>query len=413
MGVVALSHDNYRKVVGGLQLCLQIEEAAFVKRGITYIHLCPAQPLPVLASRSAQSSFDFAVTIDGKWLGHVCAADLFEGLATEARQGRRFCMAVHSLLGHSPEITAELYKTCSANQAFFWLHDYFSLCPDYTLMRNSVCSCGAPPEGSPGCGICHVGEHRRAHLERLKLLFSEVPFTIIAPSDFALRFWQNATDLQYSGAIVHEHCEIRQVIEPVETQKLTASNANELTASKLNVAFLGMPNFHKGWSVFADVAHELAGHPDFTFHHLGKSKAKDSPPGIVFTSVAISPQDWNAMSSAVRSKKIDIAMLCSLWPETYNFTAVEALAGGALIVTLESSGNIAAIVRAHDCGVVFEDEMALMRAFADGSLAQEMRRRIRQCRPHYELTHRNMTADLLSFEDHSTYDRPLLHEHLL
>ena len=293
------------------------------------------------------------------------------------------------------------------------MHDYFPLCPDYTLMRNSVSSCGAPPVGSPGCRICNVGEHRRAHLERLRLLFSEVPFTMIAPSEFALKLWQGATDLTYGGAIVHEHCEIRSVIQPIDTQKLLASKVNELTASPLNVAFLGMPNFHKGWSIFADAARDLAGNPDFSFHHLGKSKAKGPPPGIAFTPVAISPGNWDAMSAAVRSKKIDIAMLCSLWPETYNFTAVEALAGGALIVTLQSSGNIAAIVRAHDCGVVFEDEMALRRAFADGSLAQEMRRRMRQNRPHYELAHRNMTADLFSFEDCPSYDRSLLHEHLL
>jgi len=399
-GVLALSHDNYRKFVGGVQLCLLVEEAAFLKGEITYIHLCPAQPLPILAAQGTQSTFYCEVTIDGVWLGHVSSADLFAGLASEARKGRRFCMTIHSMLGHSPEITAELYRACDASEAFFWLHDYLSLCPDYTLMRNSVSPCSAPSVGSTGCRICHVGEQRRGHLERLKFLFSEIPFTVVAPSDFTLSLWRGATDLPSRKALVHEHCEIRQIVEPVELPLSLPNNR----AAPLNVAYLGAPFLHKGWALFADIARDLHGTPDFKFHHLGKSKPQDYPPDLAFTPVTISSEDWNAMSAAVRLKKIDIAVLCSLWPETYNFTAVEALTGGALIVTLESSGNIAAIVRAHDCGVVFKHETDLRRAFADGSLAREMRDRLQGRRPRYHVTRRNMTADLFSVEGHLSHD---------
>jgi glycosyltransferase involved in cell wall biosynthesis len=390
-GVLALSHDNYRNVPGGIQLCLLIEEAAFKGRDIAYIHLCPAQPLPIMAPKSAQLNFDFEITINGVWLGHISAADIFAGLDAERHQGGRFCMAVHSLLGHSPEITAELYRCCDAREAFFWLHDYFSLCANYTLMRNDVSTCSAPSVEAAGCRICHAGDHRIEHLKQLKLLFSQVPFTVVAPSDFTLRLWRGATDLTYCNALVHEHCEIRQNVDPIEMSPPVPSGGN---ASPLNVAYLGAPVFHKGWTLFAEIVRDLNGSFDFNFHHLGKSKSKDYPPNLAFTPITVSPEDWYAMSNAVRTKKIDVAVLCSLWPETYNFTAVEALAGGALIVTLESSGNIPAIVRAHNCGVVFKTETDLRRAFADGSLAREVRNRMQGPPARYQITHRGMTADL-------------------
>ena len=397
IGVLSLSHDNYRKVVGGLQLCLLVEESAFSKRGVAYIHLSPAQPLPALAPQTSMLDFKFEVTVDGVRLGHISAAALIESLAAESRQ---LHMALHSMLGHSPEITAELHRACVKGEAYFWLHDYFSMCPEYTLMRNSIAFCHAPPALSPCCGICHVGDQRMVHQERLKPLFSEVPFTVVAPSNIARSLWQKGVDLPHSGVIVHEHCEIRTV-EPLGSQVLPDPNA------PLSVAYLGMPSVHKGWGVFTNVVRDNRNHGDFTFHHLGKSQSKFTD--IEFTPVSISPGNWNAMSTAVRSRRIDVAMLCSLWPETYSFTAVEALSGGAFIVTLESSGNVAAIVRAHNCGVVFENETALRRAFMDGSLAREIRRRTGDRRPRFQAIHRNMTADLISVESHLPHVHSVLH----
>ncbi|WP_125461864.1 MULTISPECIES: hypothetical protein [Rhodomicrobium] len=394
-GVLALSHDNYRTNVGGLQLCLLIEEAAFLNRNTAYIHLYPARSVSALAPQEMLSNFEFGVTLNGEWFGHILARDLLEDITAVTGKGGRFFMAVHSLLGHSTEITARLYHACAPERAFFWLHDYFSLCPAYTLMRNTVSPCGAPPPESAGCGICHVGRHRTLHLNRLRALFSEIPFTVVAPSRSALDLWQRASDLAFSVALIQEHCELHQTSEPGVGQPPSVG-LNAQDGSRLNIGYLGLPMLHKGWSVFAEVARELVGHPDFSFHHLGKAKSREAPPGIAFTPVTISSGDWAAMSAAVRSKRIDIAMLCSLWPETYNFTAFEALTGGAFILTLESSGNIAAMVRDHNCGMVFGDEKALRKAFTDGSLVREVRDRLRRNRPRYELVHRNMTADLVA-----------------
>jgi FkbM family methyltransferase len=388
-GVIALSHDIYRKSVGGTQLCQLIEEAAFARPGVSYINVCPAQPLPVLSPEDDPASFDYHVTLDGDCLGYVSAQDLLDALAAETRQGSRFGLTVHSLLGHSPEITAELYAASSAKQAFFWLHDYFSVCPSYNLMRNSITSCGGPAYGSPACNICTFGEHRGAHLQRFKFLFSKIPFVVVAPSEVALKVWKGASDLPSAGTLIREHC----TIEQSDTGPRDAAGDR---SGPIRVAFLGMPSYPKGWNLFTEAVKIAADSPDFEFHHFGSYESWRPPKGVSFTQVSMTAQDWSVMSRAVREKQIDVAMLCSPWSETYNFTAMEAIVGGALIVTLRRSGNITAITRKFDRGIVFDDEEALCRAFADSSLATEVRQRLRQDRPSFQSSFANMSADLIS-----------------
>ena len=59
--VVSCSHDNYTKVVGGAQLCLALEQEAFVEDGCAYINLHPARPLPVFSSEMDPEALDLAV----------------------------------------------------------------------------------------------------------------------------------------------------------------------------------------------------------------------------------------------------------------------------------------------------------------------------------------------------------------
>jgi FkbM family methyltransferase len=393
-GAVVLSHDIYRKSVGGTQLCQLIEEAAFARKRVSYINLCPAQPLPLLSPEDNPTNFDYHITLDGECLGYVSADDLIHALKEEAHRGSSFGLVVHSLLGHSPEITAELYAASSAKQSFFWLHDYFSVCPNYNLMRNSIASCGGHRNGSPGCQICSHGEHRGAHLQRLTFLFSKVPFVLVAPSEVALGVWKGASDLPHAGTLIREHCTVTQN----DSRPRDAAGGR---SGPIRVAYLGMPAYPKGWQFFTEVVRMMGGSPDFEFHHFGSYEGWRTPKEISFTKVCMTAQDWDAMSRTVREKQIDVAMLCSPWPETYNFTTVEAIVGGALVVTLKRSGNIAAMTRKFDCGFVFDDEDALCHAFMDSSLATEIRRRRHQDSPTFQSSFENMSADLISLRGRS------------
>jgi FkbM family methyltransferase len=362
--IISISQDNYRENVGGVQLCLAIEEAEFRKRGDCYIHLSPAKPLPVLSLEASAEDYHYVVLINGELLGQIKAADLIDVLRRHRAHGVRFRLVVHHLLGHSPEITGELSAALESREALFWIHDYFALCPNYLLMRNAVSFCASPPAGSAGCGICFAGQHRAEHLARVNRLLAKVAFVMVAPSSVPLEVWRRGAAAPNIDAIVQEHCEIaRGVARQVRS--------NRGSDAPVRVAFLGLPNQHKGWPLYCEIVKQSG--PDFEFHHLGKYPDPQAPSIIKFTPVSATDGDWTAMSRTVADMGIDVAFLCSLWPETYNFTAVEAIVGGAFIVTLSGSGNIAALVRKHDCGLVFDDFHAIREAFADGSLAVSLR----------------------------------------
>lgn len=384
--IISLSQDNYRENVGGVQLCLAIEEAEFRKRGDCYIHLSPAKPLPVLSLEASTEDYQYVVLINGELLGQIKAADLIDVLRRHRAHGVRFHLVVHHLLGHSPEVTGELSAALEPREAIFWIHDYFTLCPNYLLMRNAVSFCASPPAGSAGCGICFAGEHRAEHLARVNRLLAKVAFVMVAPSSVALEVWRRGASAPNIDAIVQEHCEI---VPGVARQV----RSNRGPDAPVRIAFLGLPNQHKGWPLYCEIVKQSG--PGFEFHHLGKYPDPQAPSIIKFTPVSVTDGDWTAMSRTVADMGIDVAFLCSLWPETYNFTAVEAMVGGAFIVTLSGSGNIAALVRKHDCGLVFDDVHAIRGAFADGSLAGSLRTWQAANSEPYSSTFSPMSAGLL------------------
>jgi glycosyltransferase involved in cell wall biosynthesis len=384
--ILSFSHDNYRASVGGIQLCVLLEEEAFRRAGTSYIHLSPLQPLPVLAATTSPSAYHFAISLNGTFLGHVLASDLIHAVALQKARGVRHKLVIHSLLGHSPEVVMELCEAAGLRQGIYWLHDYFALCPSYTLMRNYVSHCSAPPPSSLACHICHTGAHRIEHLDRMRQLFTTMALTVVAPSQSALSVWRRSADFPTKNTIVQEHCKL-------EREVISQPNSTDLSAP-LRVAFLGFPSLHKGWPVFCDVVQGCEGDQRYAFYHFARSKPKSLPKSIIFQQTEATTSDRQAMSKALSSNNIDVAFLCSLWPETYNFTAVEALAGGALIITLSSSGNIAAVVKEHECGLAFDDEAILSDAFVTGKLAREIRD-LQHRNLRYAYTFSNMSADIV------------------
>ncbi|MBO0798453.1 MAG: hypothetical protein J2P31_06490, partial [Blastocatellia bacterium] len=239
---------------------------------------------------------------------------------------------------------------------------------------------------SLACEVCYTGSHRVAHLARMRRLFSAIAFTVVAPSPTALSVWQRSADFAIKDAIVQEHCKLKK--------ETVSRPSNSDPSAPLRLAFLGFPSIHKGWPLFCDVVHRFEADPRYAFYHFGRSKPKSTLKGVSFRHTVATTNDRQAMSKALSSTGIDAAFLCSLWPETYNFTTIEALAGGALIVTLSSSGNIAALVKEHECGLVFADEKALTDAFATGELVRGIRDL--QCKHlRYSYTFSDMSSDVV------------------
>ena len=100
-----------------------------------------------------------------------------------------------------------------------------------------------------------------------------------------------------------------------------------------------------------------------------------------------------AMQETVEALELDAALIWPLCRETFSFTAYEAVAGGAAVITGPDSGNVAGFASDKAIGRVLGDEAELAKAFASGEILALGRRR-RKARAH-DLAYSGMTADLV------------------
>lgn len=375
---ITFSHDDFTAHVGGVQLCLQYEAAEFAALGRDHLHLCPATPWPVLrrGQPAALSAF-----LNGRPLGAFRADAVVEGLAALRGPGARGSFAIHNLIGHDVDEVLAILDAARLNAGVFWLHDFTSLCAGYQLLRNDVQDCGAPPADSAACRVCLYGPGRAPQVAAHERLFRKLDLTVVSPAQVTLDFWRARASYPTAGAIVLPH---------VRLVPRAAQPASAADAGPLRVAFLGMPSSHKGWPVFAELATAFADDPRYRFLHLGSRRDPRAP--VEFHPVSVTREDPAAMRRALEELQVDVAVIWSIFRETFCLAAYEAVAGGAAIVTSPDSANVAALVAAGGHGRVLADEAVLTEALASGELL-DLARRVRRPRL-YDLEFSGMSADL-------------------
>jgi hypothetical protein len=376
---LTFSHDDYVAHFGGVQLCLRRESAAFAARGAAHVHLFPATAWP--AVRRADEPGPLGVLLDGRRIGVFTAEVVREALAGAVATGGRRSFAIHSLLGHCPDETADIIEAVGLREGCFWLHDFASLCVGFHLLRNDAVDCAAPSLESGACAVCAYGPQRTRHTEAHRRLFERLSITVAAPSQTTLDFWRSRTDLPVRAVEVVPHA----------TLKPRARAAATPADRALRVAFLGMPAPLKGWPVFRELAQTFAGDPRYAFLHLGGRTDPSAPAG--FHQVIVTEERPRAMQEAAEALEIDIALIWPLCRETFSFTAYEAAAAGAAVLTGPDSGNVATFAADPAIGRVLPDEAALMAAFETGEVLR-LSRNVRKARL-FDIVYSRMSGDLI------------------
>jgi hypothetical protein len=377
---ITLSHDNYVEHSGGLQFCVRREAEQFAARRVTHIHLYPAVVWP--AVRAAGEAGPLGVLLNGRRLGFFTPEAVRDALdATAGGPGRR-SFAIHSLLGHAPDATADILAAAGMHDGFFWLHDFASLCVGFHLLRNDVEDCAAPPAESPACGVCAYGPQRARHTEGHRRLFERMNITVVAPSETTLAFWRSHGDLPARAAVVLPHARLVP----------RGPAARERKPRPFRLAYLGMPTALKGWPVFRDLAQRFEGDPRYEFLHLGGAPDPSAPAS--FHKVVVTAERPRAMQETLETLQADAALIWPLCRETFSLTAYEAAAAGAAVLTGPDSGNVAAFAADPAVGRVLADETALAEAFASGDILA-LGRSARKATL-YDLAYSGMTGDLVA-----------------
>lgn len=377
---VSLSHDDYTSVPGGIQVCVGDEEMAFRRAGWAYLHAHPTQPLPMLADVSPAEKFLVTLTMNGRRIGRARMIDLISVVRDVRQRGTNCWSIVWHLLGYAPEHVAILAQCCAPEQRIVCIHDFFTLCPNWQLLRNGATFCHAPPITSAACKICCYGSERQSHVPRIEALFAATNPIVMAPSQFAMDFWTHHGKLAHTRKIVSPNC--RVVLDtPVTPNKAGPHDA------PLRVAYLGAPQYFKGWTVYARLARQLTSDPRYSFFQLGVSD-RALPEEIKNVTVRVSQADRDAMVKAITDHGIDAVILWSMSAsETFCIAAHEALAAGAFVVTRPDAGNIwhAVSAIAPGQGIALPDEDALLNLFSSGkilSLAAAANRKRGKLHPH-------------------------------
>ena len=194
--------------------------------------------------------------------------------------------------------------------------------------------------------------------------------------------WKAGTSIT-APAHVHQHLRIA-VSKKARSKKAQSSDR------PLRIAYIGQAVSHKGWLAFRDLALKFGKDPRYEFYHIGKEPSPGVP--VIFKEVAVGADDLDKMVRTLGELKIDVALLWSLWPETFCIAAVEALRAGSAVITFKDSGNVAAMVKETGFGAVLESEEELDRLFETGDVIKLAAK----ARPTgMSATFSNMTADFI------------------
>ena len=356
--VLAVSHDCYVNVTGGMQILIADEQALFNADRTAYLHLAPA--IARFTFAPAAEEVLLQVSLDGRFLGlapeaMVEAALRAPFLPTRCILPTRRILVVHSVLGHRATALVRLAGVLGAAESIFWLHDYAALCEGFNLLRNDIAYCHAPPPDSAACRICVYGAQRAAYLATMYRLFSAVAFHVLAPSRVALDLFLARTTLPFRTARVHENL----VLAPGDSLPAPLPGP-------ARIAFAGFAIPPTGWPAFQRLLQRQGGHGIYRFLHFAVPSNRVAMTGLEKIDVAVRPGHRLAMVEALRAAAIDLVAVLSPWPETFSFVAHEAFAAGADVIALEDGGNVAAAVRRHGRGVVLRDADAVLRFFEEG-----------------------------------------------
>lgn len=344
-----------------MQNVIRDEADAFQAAGWDYLHLSPPVHLSSLRADEPDEGAMLSVRLNDRRVGSVSLARIRQSILDSPT--RPVHIVIHHLMGHAPEMVTRLAEAVATARPVFWVHDFFGLCPSFTLLRNDVAFCAAPPMQSNACFICSYHDRRMDHERRVATILEGLRPTVLAPSKSALDRWKSKSPVRHGQTDIVAPC--RLVLSDASSA-FAVANADR----PLRIAHIGSQGFHKGWSVFLDLARAYRFDPRYSFHLLGENADPRLQADIDHVPVRVNASNRNAMVDAVAREGIDVVVNWPLWPETFNYAVHEALAGGAFVVTRIDSGNVwpAIAQNALDRGLALETPTELRALFESGDI---------------------------------------------
>ena len=341
--IVAVAHADYLKSTGGVEKLISEHARLFERQEISYVFLCPLKPYLGV----------YMFYIDGVFHGSYPISAII-GMISGWNRILTGIHIHHILNWHMCDIL-ELVSSIDTHYLVY-LHDYYLICGQYTLINSDGNYCGGQLPSQQKCSTCSFWQQeqdRQRECQQFLTAIAERDTEFIAPSQFVKSIWISTYDQFKNQTYVIEHLVL---LNPVQNERKLHT--------PFRIAYIGAQYDIKGWPFFEELAERLKGDSRYEFFHFGMPRIKNE--SISNIPVLYSTDGMSAMQQRIRDNNIDFAVFFSKWPETYNYTCYEAYLGGAFLITNEISGNIRCMVESFHCGTVVRSAEDLYLLFSSG-----------------------------------------------
>lgn len=333
--VLSVSYGNYKISLGGTDKVIKEQKELFLEGGISFIHLYPVKKMGKYKLCDM-----WGMILDDDNVRLVYYEDIVR-LLILLNENRYILSSVyiHHLLGvNLNELDCILNMVDSTATIYWYIHDYYLICPQYNLLKNDKCFCNKK-KGSSCAGCKYADAQKKEEYFKRRLLKKyEKNSTIIAPSEVAKNIFANNFSQFGSRIVIIPHQKLEGEYDKMPTVK-----------AKLKIAYLGSQNSNKGYDIWEKFVKHYS--YQFDFYHFGNAVNRLS--NVKYIEVTFQRDGIMAMTSALRENEINIVFLCSIWQETYSYTYYESWAANSFVITLEGSGNIEAMVKKNGNGIIF------------------------------------------------------------
>jgi glycosyltransferase involved in cell wall biosynthesis len=232
----------------------------------------------------------------------------------------------------------------------YTVHDYFSICPRFTLFDEAVRGYCGEPSDVRKCSACvktfgsAVGKEQDVAKwrEDYGALLQEARQVFVPDTDVAMRLTRYFPEV---GFTVHPHLETK----PFLAHSVAAIRA---AGEPLRVAVIGGIAPHKGSKVLWDCAEDaLKRNLPLEFTLIGYSDIDHKLKGLKNVTVTGHFQA-ESLTKMLQDGQYHLAFLPSVIPETYNYVLSECWRHGLYVVGFAIGAIASRIHAAPDCGAV-------------------------------------------------------------
>lgn len=354
--ILAITFENYEKGGGGVAKVIIEHQKMFNDSGYEYLCIFPIKKL--IIHDNIMLFCYWGLLINGEFKGVYNSNQVKSIFHQINMETPIVSIHIHHLLYNIINMVQDLVDYFADLPIAFFIHDYYTVCRNYNLMKNDRKYCGPGGISYEKCKGCKYYNH----LTRITLKENENFIThnidrlhFFVPSKAAKDVWISYYTKYADKITVLKHDDVKKYSHHFRPALKYSS--------KIRIGYLGRPAAHKGWNTWLKVIDSIDHdrYECYTFNNTndqGNNKYQH-------VYVNVTPENKDAMVKALISNDIDCVLLWSLCPETYSYTYFESYCADEFILTNNISGNIAYECDSHRNGIVLDNENQLITVLND------------------------------------------------